>query len=70
MYQLMVSHNCGISYHPDRSAETVEALEPRMRELDAQGLRWGLDHDGVPVPQHHSLCHDCAIAEERKWHGW
>ena len=45
----MVSHDCGISYHPDHSAETVEALEDRMRELDAQGLRWGLDEDGVPV---------------------
>jgi len=48
-YQLMVSHDCGISYRRDLSAETVEALEDRMRELDAQGLRWGLDQDGVPV---------------------
>ena len=46
MYQLVVSYNCGISYGPDRQAETLEALEPRMRALDEQLLRWYATKDG------------------------
>lgn len=25
---------------------------------------------GNSIPQHHHLCHDCAVNEEQKWHGW
>ena len=49
MYQLLVSYDCGVRYRPDREAETIEELEPRMRQLDEQGLRWGLEQDGIPV---------------------
>ena len=48
MYQLLVSQNCGISYHLDCEAETVDELKPRMQELDEQRLRWSLDKDGEP----------------------
>ena len=60
MYQLMVSHNCGMSYGPDRQAGTLEALEGRMCDLDEQRFRWYVTKDGeelmTPVCQiHHSL---------------
>ena len=37
MYQLLVSYDCGVRYRPDREAEMIEELEPRMRQLDEQG---------------------------------
>ena len=46
MYQLMVSHNCGISYAPDQKGETLEELEPRMAEFDNDMLRWYVEKDG------------------------
>jgi len=50
MYTLMVSYDCGISYHKEQQAETLDELKPRCAELDAQMLRWGIDdEDGRPV---------------------
>lgn len=46
MYQLMVSHNCGINYAPDQEAETLEELASRMAELDENMLHWYLMKDG------------------------
>ena len=49
MFQLMVSHNCGMTYGRDREAETIEELEPRMQQLDEEMLRWYLEEDGEPT---------------------
>ena len=49
MFQLMVSHNCGMTYVPDQEAETIEGLGPRMQQLDEQMYRWYLEEDGEPT---------------------
>ena len=46
MFTLWVSHNCGINYFPERTAETVDELRSRMQELDSEMMRWYLDKDG------------------------
>ena len=50
MYKLVVSYDCGAHYLERACAETLEELELRTADLDAQGLRWGIDdEDGEPV---------------------
>jgi len=46
VYQLMVSYDCGTHYGPGDQAETLEALEPRMHDLDERLLRWYATKDG------------------------
>jgi hypothetical protein len=46
MFTLFVSHNCGTTYFPEREAETLDELRPRMAELDESMLRWYLKKDG------------------------
>ena len=46
MFTLFVSHNCGTSYFPERTAETIDELRPRLEELDSQLIRWYLGKDG------------------------
>ena len=47
MYTLMVSRNCGISYHKEAESATLEELRPKMAELDQSMLRWCLEKDGA-----------------------
>ena len=56
MFNLMVSYNCGISYTLDKSAKTKEELQPRMRELDQQMLRWYVDQDGNQLFDEDCIC--------------
>ena len=46
MYTIHVSHNCGVSYKPAHSAETLEELEEEMQKLDESWLRWYVDKNG------------------------
>jgi len=46
MYTLHVSYDCGTTYAPERTAETLDELRPRMHELDGQRLRWYVEEDG------------------------
>lgn len=45
MYKLMVSHNVGISYAEEATADTIEELLPRGKELDEQMLRWVIEDE-------------------------
>jgi len=45
MIKLFVSYNCGISYHEECEANTVEELHLRMKELDVKWLRWYVEED-------------------------
>lgn len=46
MFTLFVSYDCGISYHPEKSANSIEELRQRMDELDNRMLRWYIDENG------------------------
>ena len=46
MFTLFVSYDVGMSYFPERTAETLDELHPRMEELDTEMLRWYLEKDG------------------------
>lgn len=46
MYTLFVSDDCGISYCKEGKAKTIEELEPRMKKLDEDMLRWYIEKDG------------------------
>ena len=46
MFTLFVSHDCGCSYFPEHTAETLEELRPRMDKLNVDMLRWYLEMDG------------------------
>lgn len=49
-YTLYVSHNCGMSYVPERESEDLESFQARCKELNEQMLRWSLeDEDSNPV---------------------
>lgn len=56
-YVLMVSRNAGMSYHPELSAPTIEALAATARGLDEAGLRWVIEtEDGRPVDDERAYC--------------
>lgn len=50
MYTLNVSHDCGMTYSPYRQEVAIDAFEPLLAALDAQGLRWFIEDDnGEPL---------------------
>ncbi|KKK55775.1 hypothetical protein LCGC14_3071140, partial [marine sediment metagenome] len=49
MFKLMVSHDCGISYHEEATAETVEELLPKGEKLDEELLRWTIDDEADDI---------------------
>jgi len=57
MFALFVSHDCGISYHKECEAETLDELRSRMKELDDSMLRWYLEKDGKGYWEEASALH-------------
>ena len=55
MYRLMVSHNCGMTYYPERWADNDPSeFDARCDELNADMLRWTIeDENGKAV---HRVC--------------
>ena len=54
MYRLMVSHNCGMTYCPERWTDDPSEFDARCDELNAEGLRWAIeDESNNPV---HRVC--------------
>ena len=54
-FELFESNDCGCSYQKDRDTDDIDALRPRMCELDAAGERWYVTEDGKDT----NVC--CAI---------
>lgn len=45
-FKLYVSRNCGMSYYPEKEADTLAELHDTMAELDKDLIRWYLEKDG------------------------
>ena len=43
MYRLMVSMDCGVSYHPEAEADSVGELLSKTRKLE--GFRWVIENE-------------------------
>ena len=61
-YTLMVSRDCGTSFHVDRTVDDLDELEARTEELDEQWLRWYVEQDGVQLFSHVCAVHVGIIA--------
>lgn len=50
VYDLYVSHDCGISYQLEQKGETLAKLNPIMDKLDDEMLRYYLEKDNKFFP--------------------
>jgi len=49
MFTLIVSSDCGERSRLERSADSVEDLEPRCEALDEELRPWHIEEDGFPL---------------------